>query len=421
MIIPSIDISKGQAVQLVGGETVAIEAGDPIPWLDRFGVTGEVAVIDIDSARGDGDNRDLISELCRRGRVRVGGGIRDVPTALEWLDLGAEKVIIGTAATPGLLRELPADRAIVALDSRDGEVLTHGWRRSSGDDLMTRVEELRGLCDGFLVTFVELEGRLGGTDVDRAREVITAAAPARVTIAGGISTPEEIAALDRMGADAQVGMALYSGRLTSGQAVAATMRSDRADGLWPTVVTDEAGVALGLVYSSAESLERAVTERRGIYHSRSRGVWVKGETSGATQDLLAVDIDCDRDTLRFTVRQSEPGFCHTDTRTCWGEDHGVGRLERRLGRIARSDDPASNTMKLLADPKLLAAKLTEEASELARAETTAEVIHEAADLLYFLLVRATAAGVELEDVALELDRRERRTTRRPMTTKESLP
>ena len=421
MIIPSIDISKGQAVQLVGGETVAIEAGDPIPWLDRFGVTGEVAVIDIDAARGDGDNRDLISELCRRGRVRVGGGIRDVPTALEWLDLGAEKVIIGTAATPGFLRELPADRVIVALDSRDGEVLTHGWRRSSGDDLMTRVEELHGLCEGFLVTFVELEGRLGGTDVDRAREVITAAAPARVTIAGGISTPEEIAALDRMGADAQVGMALYSGRLTPGQAVAATMRSDRADGLWPTVVTDEAGVALGLVYSSAESLERAVTEKRGIYHSRSRGVWVKGETSGATQDLLAVDIDCDRDTLRFTVRQREPGFCHTDTRTCWGEDHGVGRLERRLGRIARSDDPASNTKKLLADPKLLAAKLTEEASELARAETTAEVIHEAADLLYFLLVRATAAGVELEDVARELDRRERRTTRRPMTTKESLP
>jgi phosphoribosyl-ATP pyrophosphohydrolase len=286
---------------------------------------------------------------------------------------------------------------------------------------MTRVAELRGLCGGFLVTFVELEGRLGGTDLDRAREVVTAAAPARVTIAGGISTPEEIAALDRIGADAQVGMALYSGRLTSGQAVAATMRSDRADGLWPTVVTDEAGVALGLVYSSAESLERAINERRGIYHSRSRGVWVKGETSGATQDLLTVDLDCDRDTLRFTVRQSEPGFCHTDTRTCWGEDHGLGRLQRRLGRIARSDDPASNTRKLLEDPSLLAAKLTEEASELARAETTEDVIHEAADLLYFLLVRATAAGATLDDVAGELDRRERRTTRRPMTMKESLP
>ena len=255
MIIPSIDLSEGQAVQLVEGETLAIEAGDPRPLLERFGLIGEVAVIDIDAARGEGDNRDLIAELCRLGRVRVGGGIRDVPTALHWLDLGAEKVIIGTAATPELLGELPADRVIVALDSRDGEVLTHGWRKGSGSDLMTRIEELRGLCGGFLITFIEREGRLGGTDLDRAKEVIEAAAPARVTIAGGVRSAEEVAVLDRLGADAQVGMALYTGDLTIADALAATLTTDRPDGLWPTVVVDESGMALGLVYSSAESLE----------------------------------------------------------------------------------------------------------------------------------------------------------------------
>jgi phosphoribosyl-ATP pyrophosphohydrolase len=420
MIIPSIDISDGQAVQLVGGETLAIEAGDPFPIIERFGLVGEVALVDIDAARGEGDNSALIAELSRRGSVRVGGGIRDLENAKRWLDLGVQKIVIGTAATPELLAELPPDRVIVALDSRDGEVLTHGWRQGSGTGVLERIQELRNICGGFLITFVEREGRLAGTDLDRAAMVIEAAAPARVTIAGGITSAHEVAELDRLGADAQVGMALYTGQLTLAASIGAVMRSDRTDGLWPTVVVDELGTALGLVYSSPESLERAIEDRRGVYQSRSRGVWVKGETSGAIQDLVAVDVDCDRDTLRFTVRQHDPGFCHLGTTTCWGEDHGLGRLERRLDRIARSDDVASNTKKLLGDPSLLSAKLAEEAGELASAGTKDEVIHEAADLLYFLTVKAGAAGVELADVLHELDRRELRTTRRPMTAKESL-
>jgi phosphoribosyl-ATP pyrophosphohydrolase len=419
MIIPSIDVSAGRTVQLIGGETLAIDAGDPLPILDRFGVVGEVAVVDIDAARGDGSNADVITEMCRRGSVRLGGGIRDLDTALRWLDLGAEKIVIGTAASPELLSRLPAERVIVALDSRDGEVLSHGWRKTTGVDLMTRIAELEGLCGGFLITFVEREGRLQGTDLDRARAVVAAAAPVRVTVAGGINSPEEVAALDRIGADAQVGMALYTGELILGEAMAAMMSSDRPDGLWPTVVVDEAGVALGLAYSSSQSLTRSIEERRGVYHSRSRGLWVKGETSGASQELIRVGLDCDRDTLRFTVRQHGPGFCHTGTRSCWGEGHGLGRLQRRLANIAESGNPASNTRKLLVDPGLLAAKLGEEASELGAAAGSDQVIQEAADLLYFILVRATAAGVRLEEIEAELDRRERKVTRRPMTAKDS--
>ncbi len=420
MIIPSIDISGGQAVQLVGGERLAIEAGDPFPILERFGLVGEVAVVDIDAARGEGDNKDLIAALCRRGRVRVGGGIRDLATAWRWLDLGAEKVVIGTAATPELLTELPSDRVIVALDSRDGEVLTHGWRQGTGTGVLERVQQLRGLCGGFLITFIEREGRLSGTDLERAAMVIEVASPARVTVAGGITTAAEVAELDRLGADAQVGMALYGGQLTLAESLASMIRSDRPDGLWPTVVVDESGTALGLVYSSAESLGRAMEERRGIYQSRTRGIWVKGETSGASQELLSVDVDCDRDTLRFTVRQHGRGFCHEGTWQCWGDDRGLGRLERRVGSIAGAPDPESNTYRLLQDPELLAAKLIEEATELAAAESKEDVIHESADLIYFLLVRARSAGVDLDEVARELDRRERRVTRRPMTPKESL-
>ncbi|MFB3049056.1 MAG: HisA/HisF-related TIM barrel protein, partial [Acidimicrobiia bacterium] len=221
MIIPSIDLVEGRAVQLVGGEVEAIDAGNPVPILERFSVAGEVAVIDIDAARGEGTNRDLIRRLCRLAPVRVGGGIRDAETALDWLDAGAEKVIIGTGATPELLSRLPAHRVIVALDSRNGDVVTHGWRRTTGASVLERIAELRDLCGGFLVTFVEREGRMRGTDVDRAEAAIAAAGESRVTIAGGVATSAEIAAIDGLGADTQVGMALYSDTLGLAEAITA--------------------------------------------------------------------------------------------------------------------------------------------------------------------------------------------------------
>lgn len=418
MIIPSIDLVRGRTVQLVGGEAEAIDAGDPVPILERFSIAGEVAVIDIDAARGDGSNEAIIKDLCRRAQIRVGGGIRDVETALAWLDAGAAKVIIGTAAAPEMLSQLPADRVIVALDSRDGRVVTHGWRTNTADSVLARIAELKDLVGGFLVTFVELEGRMRGTDLDRAREVIVAAGEARVIIAGGITTANEIATIDRLGGDAQVGMALYSGELGLAEAIAAPLVSDRDDGLWPTVVVDERGAALGLTWSSAGSLDQAVERRQGIYQSRRRGLWEKGTTSGATQDLLGVAVDCDGDALRFTVRQHGDGFCHLGTRSCWGDDAGIGRLSRRLAGLANEPESESNTVRLLNDVALLSAKLREEADELAAASSRRDVTEEVADVIYFTLVKAVAAGVDLADVERELDRRALRVKRRPMESKQ---
>lgn len=88
----------------------------------------------------------------------------------------------------------------------------------------------------------------------------------------------------------------------------ACLVTDRSDGLFATVVVDEQGVALGLAYSSQESIREAVRTRQGVYHSRSRGLWYKGLTSGATQMLYRIDVDCDKDALRFTVHQNEPGM-----------------------------------------------------------------------------------------------------------------
>lgn len=413
MIIPSIDLMGGHAVQLVGGKELELDAGDPRPILERFRIAGEVAVIDLDAALGRGSNAEVIRELCTMAPCRVGGGIRDVETAISWLDAGAEKIILGTAARPEILRELPPERVIVALDAVKGEVVVEGWQSPTGRGILERMAELEGLCGGYLVTFVEKEGRLGGTDHELAREVVRAAGSARVTIAGGVTTADDIARLDRLGADAQVGMALYKGLLKLADAILAPATSDRPDGLFPTVVCDERGVALGLAYSSRESVRDAVQKRRGVYHSRKRGIWEKGATSGAHQELLRIDLDCDRDTLRFTVRQHGDGFCHLDPWTCWGDDGGLNRLSRTIAERLKDAPEGSYTKRLFTEPGLLEAKLVEEAHELAEAGSPEQVRHEAADLMYFALVALARQGVTLGEVERELDRRARKVSRRP--------
>src|SRR5256885_9584738 len=192
---------------------------------------------------------------------------------------------------------------------------------------------------------------MDGFDFQAVAAAVRAAGAARLTAAGGITTTIEIAELDRIGADAQVGMALYAGRLTLGAAVAAALDKAVDNGgrrVWPTVVCDEWGRALGLVWSTPESLGRAVQERRGVYWSRSRqALWVKGETSGNTQQLLRVDLDCDRDALRFTVRQHGAGFCHLERPACWPGAFALDDLERTVAERAAHPDPGSRTNKLL--------------------------------------------------------------------------
>jgi phosphoribosyl-AMP cyclohydrolase len=204
-------------------------------------------------------------------------------------------------------------------------VVVEGWTKGTGAGIRERMLELRDHVGGFLVTFVEREGRLGGTNLDQVAALVEAAGDAKVTIAGGVTTTDDIAALDRLGADAQVGMAIYTGRLDLADAIAAPLTTDRPDGLWPTVVVDEHGVALGLCYSNAESLRIAVTERRGVYWSRRRGLWRKGETSGHTQTLVEAWLDCDGDAVILKVDQVGPA-CHTGRQDCFYRRLDGGQL-----------------------------------------------------------------------------------------------
>src|SRR5881296_2230455 len=434
MIIPSIDLMQGRAVQLRRGRDFVLDGGDPMERVDQFAVAGEIAVVDLDAALGRGSNAPLIREMVRRARCRVGGGIRDLDTARAWLDAGAARIMVGTAASPEFCGALPRERVIAAVDAERGQVVVQGWRRATGATVLDRMRELAPFVGGFLFTQVEREGAMGGFDFQAVAAAVRTAGPGRrgvrLTAAGGITSAAEIAELDRIGADAQVGMALYTGRLPLGEAVAAPLAKPvdsqgggGGGGVWPTVVCDEWGHTLGLVWSTRESLARAIAERRGIYWSRSRqALWEKGAISGNTQELVRVDLDCDRDALRFTVRQRGVGFCHLERRSCWPSGFDLDDLARTITERATRPEPGSGTAKLIADYALLAAKLRDAAEELGRAHERADVVHETADVLYLALVAVVRGGGTLADVVAELSRRRGAVTRRPMAaTSEAAP
>lgn len=219
MLVASIDLEGGQAVQLRQGEELAVAGGDPFIWADRFSVNGDLAVIDLDAAKGRPlTNRGLVEELIGYGRVRVGGGVRSVDTARHWLERGADKVIVGTAATPQFLGQLNEDldssRIMAAMDAYNGEVVINGWRKRTGKPLIPSIQSVAAEVGGFLITCVEKEGVYGGVDFDFARGLKGAAGEARVTLAGGIRSAEEVASLDFLGMDSQVGMALYENKMS---------------------------------------------------------------------------------------------------------------------------------------------------------------------------------------------------------------
>lgn len=194
--------------------------------------------------------------------------------------------------------------------------------------------------------------------------------------------------------------------------------TDRSDGLFTTLVTDERGIALGLVYSNEKSIAESLKTGSGVYQSRKRGLWYKGESSGDTQELVRISLDCDRDTLRFVVRQKGRGFCHLATATCFGEYRGLSRLEKTLKSRKESAPEGSYTARLFNDPLLLRAKIMEEADELCEANTKEDLAFEAADLMYFALTKCIAGGVSLEDIEQNLDGKSQKVKRRKGDSKE---
>lgn len=223
--VPAVDLREGRCVQLVGGrpEEERVSLPDPVAqalaWWEKGFTT--LHVVDLDAALSMGDNRATVEKILKAtpATVQVGGGIRDDTSVERLLEGGARRIIVGTRAIdePGWLEALAAkhpESILVAADVRNGVVVRKGWTESSGipvSDLLRRIEPLP--LAGVLCTDVGREGRMAGTDLASARAIVEGTGHP-VWISGGITTMEELRALDRAGAAGGVlGMALYTGVL----------------------------------------------------------------------------------------------------------------------------------------------------------------------------------------------------------------
>ncbi len=222
MIIPCIDLMDGKVVQLVQGRDKALEGGTPEEMLQRFSAFPQIQVIDLDAAIGRGENDALVEFLTARAWCRVGGGVRSPERAVKLAAQGARRIIVGTAAfhSDGINRPLldsiaaavGPERILIALDSKDGRIVVKGWREATSLTAEQVIRDLEPYCGGFLCTYVDKEGMMQGTDLDWFRR-LRAATRHDITAAGGITTVEEIAELEKLRIDSALGMAIYTGRL----------------------------------------------------------------------------------------------------------------------------------------------------------------------------------------------------------------
>lgn len=413
MIIPSIDLMNGKAVQLKQGKEKMLERDDPIDLAKEFTRYNEIAVIDLDAAMGKGSNDEIIRKICGFADCRVGGGIKDVDRAKELISWGASKIIIGSKAfendrinheyLKSLNSAIDKQQIIIAIDAFEGEIVTQAWKHRTGLKLFDVLKELQAYASEFLFTCVEKEGGLEGTDLETIQK-LRQATSLQLTVAGGVTSLEEIRKLADIGVDVQLGMAIYTGKIRLEEAFIASLNWKSE--LIPTITCNEARQVLMLAYSNMESLKKSFETGRMWYFSRSRNrLWMKGETSGNVQELLKIRDDCDSDALLATVRQKGVA-CHLGSYSCFGDKKfSLQELYDVIKDRFANPTPGSYTATLT--DKKVREKLLEEAEEVVIAKTRDEIIWEAADVLYFLTTLLVKSGVEIGDVLNELRRRRR--------------
>jgi phosphoribosylformimino-5-aminoimidazole carboxamide ribotide isomerase len=403
MIIPSIDLMDGKAVQLKQGKEKVLERENVLELAKYYSRFGEISVIDLDAAMNKGDNEALIKEICKIAHCRVGGGIRDVEKAKRILANGAKQIIIGTAANEEFLSKLPKDKVIVAIDSKQGKITVEGWTtqvNASPEDYVKRFDDL---CSGYLYTIVDKEGMMAGTDIEAIKKIRNLTKKSLIA-AGGISTIEEIKTLVKMNVSTQLGMCIYTGAVNLEDAYIEVMDFEKQNGLIPTIVQDiDSKQVLMLAYSNKDSLKKSLKDGLATYFSRSRNeLWTKGLTSGNTQELISAKFDCDQDALLFKVKQ-KGNACHTGRYSCFEDkEFCINDLYKLLLDRKAKMPENSYTTKLFKDEFKLKRKIMEEAFESVNFELGDGLEWEASDLAYHMLTFMALHNVTVQDIVNNL-------------------
>ena len=207
-VIPAVDVLGAEAVRLRRGDYNAVveRADQPAELAARWVAAGarRVHLVDLDGARAGRVRPELVrsvAERCGGVPVQASGGVRSLDDARALLDAGADRVVVGTAAWPDPTRWLElGDAVVLALDVADGQIRGAGWTKAAGVSFAEALVRAQG--SRVLVTAIDRDGTLAGPDL----RLVSAAAGSglRVLAAGGVRSPEDVAALADAGAEAAV-------------------------------------------------------------------------------------------------------------------------------------------------------------------------------------------------------------------------
>ena len=220
MLIPSIDLLGGRIVQLVQGEKLRLAFDDFEYWIEKFSRFPLVQLIDLDAAMRQGDNFALVEQIAKRLPVQAGGGIHTVDRARQVLAAGAQRVIAGSALfsaegkvntefAASLAANVGAERVVAGIDTKNGRIAVRGWKAQVALTPDEAIPQLEPHVAAFLYTHVDTEGTMQGFPIDVAARLRKLTAK-QLIVAGGIRSQQEVDALDALGADAVVGMAVYT-------------------------------------------------------------------------------------------------------------------------------------------------------------------------------------------------------------------
>jgi phosphoribosylformimino-5-aminoimidazole carboxamide ribotide isomerase len=220
MLIPSIDLMGGRIVQLVQGEKLRLAFDDFEYWIEKFSRFPLVQLIDLDAAMRQGENSVLLAQIARRLPVQIGGGIHSIERARQVLEAGARRVIVGSALFSAegavntdfaqeLAAAVGADRVVAGIDTKDGRIAVKGWKAQVELTPDAAIPQLDAHVAAFLYTHVDGEGLLGGFPIEVAAR-LRKHTQRQLIVAGGIRSQREVDELDALGADAVVGMAVYT-------------------------------------------------------------------------------------------------------------------------------------------------------------------------------------------------------------------
>jgi phosphoribosylformimino-5-aminoimidazole carboxamide ribotide isomerase len=223
MLIPSIDLMGGKIVQLVQGEKLRLSFDDFEYWIEKFSRFPLVQLIDLDAAMRQGDNSELVAQIARKLPCQVGGGIRSSERALEVVNAGAKRVIVGSAlfsedgkvdanVASTIANAVGAERVVAGIDTKNGRIAVKGWKARIALTPDEAIPQLDAYVAGYLYTHVDGEGLMQGFPIDAAARLRRLTAR-QLIVAGGIRSQQEVDELDAMNVDAVVGMAVYTNLL----------------------------------------------------------------------------------------------------------------------------------------------------------------------------------------------------------------